>query len=187
MMATNALAPQVTGVTRLTDWIAQRLNPKWFPTAGRTFLESVQGNKQPITEQQFTPEELAALNELIVLKGGTSGDIQYDDYQLLGKAMRARGQLPINMYPSIMSLADPLGNVQTTLGRFSYTQAPDGSMQVQDTYDFNPPMVNGTTQEARTGEYGALGPYNLIRDYAGEKIPRGHGRNVQIKLAKQAK
>jgi len=184
MMATNALAPQVTGINHLVDWAMQKLPPQWFPTAGRTFLETVQGNRQPITEQQFTPEELKVLNELVKLKGKPNGTITYEDYRALDGARQAQGRRSANTLPSISSLFDPLGNVQTTVGRFSYVQMPDGTVQIQDNYDFNPPGVPGATQEARTGEYGALGPYQLIRDYASEKIPPGYGRSIRINLVK---
>ena len=90
----------------------------------------------------------------------------------------------MSVSPSLLSMGDPLGNIQTTLGRFKYARDANGNMQIVDTYDFNPPMVAGTTQEARTGDYGVFGPYGLIREYAGEKIPPGHGRKVNINLGK---
>lgn len=176
--------PQVTGINRLVDMVAQSLPPKWFPTSGRTFLETVQGNRSPITETNFTPEQLQALQKLIQLKGGDKGAIQYSDYSALGDSMREGGKTPISLTPSLASMFDPLGNLQTTLGRFNYSKSPQGNYVVDDNYDFNPPMVDGTTQEARTGEYGALGPYALVRDYAGEKVPTGTGRKVRVVVPK---
>lgn len=180
----NALAPQVTGVNRLVDWVAQKLNPKWFSTAGRTLLETVQGNKDPITESHFSPGELEVLRQLVALKGGDTGSIQYKDYIGLADQMRKQGSRPMSISPGLISMADPMGNIQTTLGRFRYARDADGNLRVIDTYDFNPPMVEGSAQEARTGDYGALGPYGLIRDYAGEKIPPGYGRKVNINLGR---
>jgi hypothetical protein len=78
-------------------------------------------------------------------------------------------------------MADPLGNIQTTLGRFTYQTDPKGNLQIIDRYDFNPPMQQDM-REARTGDYGAFGPYGMIREYAGEKIPPGKGRDVRINL-----
>jgi hypothetical protein len=180
---TNKLAPEVTGVNRLLDFIVQRLPADKFSTNARTLIETAQGNRDPITESHFSPDELAAIKELITLKGGDSGSIQYGDYHLLSKAMHARGQIPMSTSPSLMSMGDPLGNIQTTLGRFRYARDPKGNLIVQDTYDFNPPQ-EGAMQEQRTGDYGALGPYGLIRDYAGEKIPPGYGRPVNINLGR---
>jgi len=76
-----------------------------------------------------------------------------------------------------------VGNVQTTLGQFRYVRDPQGGLRVVDTYDFNP-LNPHLTQEARTGDYGGFGPYGLIREYAGEKVPPGKGRSVRINLGK---
>jgi hypothetical protein len=167
----------------LLDFIVQRLPAGKFSTNARTLIETAQGNRDPITEQHFSPEELAAIKELVMLKGGNAGDIQYQDYHTLAKVMRERGQIPASTSPSLFSMSDPLGNIQTTLGRFKYARDPKGNLIVQDTYDFNPPQ-EGAMQEQRTGDYGALGPYGLIRDYAGEKIPPGYGRPININLGR---
>ena len=179
--------PEMTGINRVTDFIAQRLPASSFPTSGRTFLETVQGKRDPLTEGNFSPEELAVMKEMIALKGGDAGDIQYGDYQALAKAMRARGQIPASTTPSLFSMSDPLGNVQTTLGRFKYGRDAKGNLVVRDTYDFNPPQDPNSMQEQRTSEYGAMGPYSLIREYAGEKIPPGRGREININLGKPVK
>jgi len=172
----NKLAPQVTGVNKLLDFVVQRLPADKFSTNARTLIETAQGNREPITEGNFSPEELATIRELIMLKGGNMGDIQYHDYRVLGKAMRQRGELPATVFPSLMSMMDPMGNIQTTLGRFKYARDANGNMVVQDSYDFNPP------EEAM--DYAAAGPYGVIRGYAGEKIPPGYGRQVKINLGK---
>ena len=179
--------PEMTGINRVTDFIAQRLPASSFPTSGRTLLETVQGKRDPITEGNFSPEELAVMKEMIALKGGDAGDIQYGDYQALAKVMRARGKIPASTTPSLFSMSDSLGNVQTTLGRFKYGRDDKGNLVVRDTYDFNPPQDPNSLQEQRTAEYGAMGPYSLIREYAGEKIPPGRGREININLGKPVK
>jgi len=182
-MAENKLAPQVTGINRLIDFGVQRLNPQRFPTSARTLIETAQGIKSPITETHFSPEEIEAIRQLIMLKGGDSGSIKYGDYALLGKEMQKQGKTPASLTPGLFSMGDPLGNIQTTLGRFRYARDANGNMQVVDIYDFNPPQENAS-QEVRTGDYGAFGPYGLIRDYAGEKIPPGTGRSVKLNLGR---
>lgn len=180
---TNKLVPEVTGINKLLDYVVQRLPANMFSTNARTLIETAQGNRNPITESHFSPEELATIKELIALKGGDAGNIQYADYHALSKAMQARGQIPMSTAPGLLSMGDPLGNIQTTLGRFKYARDAKGNLVVQDTYDFNPPQ-EGAMQEQRTGDYGAFGPYGLIRDYAGEKIPPGYGRPVNINLGR---
>lgn len=179
--------PEMTGINRVTDFIAQRLPASNFPTAGRTFLETVQGKRDPITEGNFSPQELAVMREMIASKGGDAGDIQYGDYRALAEVMRARGQIPASTNPSLFSMSDSLGNVQTTLGRFKYGRDAKGNLIVRDTYDFNPPQDPNSMQEQRTAEYGAMGPYRLIREYAGEKVPPGRGREININLGKPVK
>ncbi|NDF99148.1 MAG: hypothetical protein EB101_09530, partial [Chitinophagia bacterium] len=176
-------APEVTGMNRVVDFIAQKLNPEWFPTSGRTLLETAQGVKTPITEKNFKPEELDIIRQLIALKGSDNGSITYGDYLALAQKLNKDGPPPTSITPGLYSMGDPLGNVHTTLGRFSYRTDPKGNLQVVDKYDFNPPMLQDM-REARTGDYGAFGPYGMIREYAGEKIPPGTGRDVLINLGR---
>jgi len=176
-------APEVTGMNRVVDFIAQKLNPEWFPTSGRTLLETAQGVKTPITEKNFKSEELDIIRQLIALKGSDNGSITYGDYLALAQKLNKDGPPPTSITPGLYSMGDPLGNVHTTLGRFSYRTDPKGNLQVVDKYDFNPPMLQDM-REARTGDYGAFGPYGMIREYAGEKIPPGTGRDVLINLGR---
>jgi hypothetical protein len=82
-----------------------------------------------------------------------------------------KGTMPASITPGPFSMLDPIGNVQTTLGRFIYARDADDNLVVTDKYDFNPirPM---------SGAYGAL------RNYAAEKVPPGKGREVRINLGK---
>ena len=171
--------PEVTGVNRLVDWVAQRLPANKFPTSARTLLETVQGKRDPITESYFSPAELDVMRQLITQKGGNTGDVQYADYVKLQKQLQKQGGgLAMSITPSLLSMGDPIGNVQTTLGRFQYARDAKGNLVIQDTYDFNP--HEGVSQE----QYSEAGPYGLIRGYASEKIPPGSGRTVNINLGK---
>ena len=177
-MAENALLPKSTGANKLVDFVMQRLPADRFPTNARTLLETVQGNRDPISEGNFSPEELAALKELIMLKGGDKGNITYADYRLLADAMRNRGQIPASLSPHLFSMADPLGNLMTTLGQFNYARDANGNLVAKDIYDFNPPPQSAGELKGRN----TLNGYGFIREYAGEKIPPGYGRPVNIKL-----
>lgn len=154
---------------RLIDFLLQNFNAELFPTAAKTLIETVQGKKEPITEKNFSPEELVALKNLIALTNNR-GNVQYEDYlNLMKKEQQEKGTIPMSINPSTLSLFDPIGNVQTTLGRFTYTRDSKGNLIVVDKYDFNPiPSMSGA--------------YGAIRNYAGEKIPKGFGREVMINL-----
>lgn len=174
---------KLTGINKVIDFVAQRVDPqtKGLPTSARTLLETVQGGRSRITEANFSPEEIDVMRQLATLKGGDKGSINYADYVALAGEMNKQGKMPASMSPGLLSMADPMGNVQTTLGQFRYQRDPKGNLQITDTYDFNPPNPNAT-QEARTGDYGAFGVYGLIRDYAGERIPPGMGRDVRVNV-----
>ena len=177
----NKLAPKVTGVNKLIDFVAQRLPASMFPTNARTLLETAQGNRDPITENNFSPEELDVIRQLIINQKQESGSVQYPDYYDLVQRRRASGErgIPVSsIMPGLMSMGDAFGNVQTTLGQFRYARDANGNLIAQDMYDFNPP------QEGQAIDYAASGPYGLLRGYAGEKMPPGTGRPVKINLGR---
>lgn len=178
----NKLAPpSLTGANRLVDFVVQRVNPNWFPTAGRLFAQTAQGERKPITEADYTPEELAFIRRMIEIKGGTEGSIQYPDYTKTADVERSRtGSIPVTLAPGLSSLADPLGNVQTSLGRFRYYRDENGNLMVVDSYDFNPPSADAS--RLGVAEQSASGPYGMLRSYAGQKIPPGQGRSIRINL-----
>ena len=168
----NALAPKMTGVNRLIDWAAQKVNPTWFPTSARTLFETVQGNRDPITETNFSPAELDVMRQLIE-STGDRGHVQYADYiNFMKKQQQEKGTIPASMTPSMLSILDPIGNVQNTLGRFTYSRDSQGNLIVVDSYDFN---KQGPSTSSVIG---------AIRDYASEKIPPGSGRQVNINLGR---
>ncbi len=154
----------------ILDFLIQKLNPQLFPTSAKTFIETIQGNKEQITEKNFTPEELVAIKNLIEITQNR-GDVQYSDYlDFMKKQQKEKGTIPASIRPSILSMLDPIGNVQSTLGRFTYSRDPQGNLVVIDNYDFN-------KQKPSTDAI-----YGAIRNYAGEKIPTGSGRGVRINL-----
>jgi hypothetical protein len=167
----NKKDTELTGASSLVDFLLQKLRPDLFPTAAKTLIETAQGNKEPITEKNFTPEELKILQKLIE-STNEKGNVQYPDYyQLMKKQQKEKGTIPASFMPSITSMLDPIGNIQTTLGRFTYSRDADGNLIIVDKYDFNKPSNLG-------------GMYGLLRNYAGEKIPTGSGRDVKINLGK---
>lgn len=157
-------------LARAVGAVVDNLNPAWFPTAGRTFVSSMQGVRSPITERSFTPEELTAMQRLVALRGGESGSIHYSDYDTA---------YPENPGNALSALRSPEGNVRTTLGQFTYRYDPQrGGYEIRDAYDFN--RVKGGAEQ--TAEAMSLSPYALARYYGGEMLPEGTGREVRIAL-----
>ena len=175
----NALADGGSMADPLISWILKKLPANSFPTAGRTFLETIQGNKDEITEKNFTPEELLYLRNLID-STAERGNVQYFDYGNLARSkMKEGAPRPMSTTPSLFSLGDAGGNVQTTLGRFNYTTDANGNLIVQDQYNFNPMSQNQGYAAAMTG------PFGVIHNYAERAIPSGAGRNVSINLGRK--
>lgn len=164
---------KLSPLNQLLDAIAQNLPAEAFPTAGRVLLETAQGKKKKITESDFTADELAAMRRLIK-STGDKGYVTYRDYADIADKENS------SAVPSVLSIFDPLGNVQTTLGRFKYSRDKDGNVVATDAYDFNPVETGGEVNAAWR-----LSPYGIIRQYAGEKIPPGEGRDVQINLGRE--
>lgn len=161
------------------DAVVPHLNPEWFPTSGRTLVSTLQGNRNPIDASNFSNEELDVMRDMLRHQGKDSGSVQYKDYAEYGARQRAAGGMPMSVAPSLLSAADPMGNVQTTLGRFNYSKTPDGRHVITDTYDFNP-VEPGAAEVMDAAS--VFSPYLAIRRYAGDRIPPGSGRPVNIDL-----
>ena len=93
------------------------------PASTRTFVSTLAGNRDPITEKNFTNAELLAMQDVVnqsQKRGGKSG--QYKDYD----------KFIYSYKPEYDTQAD-LHNV---LGRFNYTTSPNKTV-ITDKYDFN--------------------------------------------------
>jgi hypothetical protein len=161
-------------ILRMMDDYIRRMNPADYSTAGRVFLSTMQGVRSPITEQQFSPEELSAMQGLVSRKGGVSGAINYRDYDRVAGDQEIMGT---------GSMSSPLGNVRSTLGQFRYQYDPaTGRYQIQDAYDFNDNENTSADMESRAESHAADPKYYLARWYAGETVPPGTGRDVRVTL-----
>lgn len=181
----------------LYDMLADRDK---LSAAHKIYLDTFARNRRdPITEKDFNPAELAELQNLIVQKekisgGKGKGFIKYADYEELPggdqrKAARANyvgGGLP------------PRPSLSTSLGQFNYEFDPKtGKYKVIDEYDFNPQQI---THEGRKvdvplehyGDYAGGGnnklgiAYGLARLYGGRMMPPGTGRKVDLAVPKKA-
>jgi hypothetical protein len=139
-----------------------------LPTPARLYLESIVGGKRgPITEQDFTPEELGAIRRMVDQQKESQGGIDYGAYQ-------DRDQ------PGLSSLGSPAGRVANSLGQFTYQRDPEGTT-VSDNYDFNPmyseqpALIKALSMLSTLGWSGA--------HMLGESVlPPGSGRPVSIRF-----
>jgi hypothetical protein len=165
--------PLVAGAIKAGGLLSNIL-PQGFSTPVRVLDETLSGNKNAITEKDLTPEQLKFLKDIVDFKGGDKGSITYQDYlEYYAKNKDKRG---INVAPGLFSLFDPYGQMQTTLGQFTFFKDPKKGLQIKDFYDFNNLQSQAGAMET------AMGPYGAIREYAGRQIPEGSGRIVNINL-----
>ena len=134
---------------------------KFLPASVRTFVDTVSGERAPITEKDFSPEELQQVRDAInnsrqrqmpqiekaqdLLKTQTDPRVQaglkkmmkvdqtagYQDYGSGERGKRVENDF--NLGSS--------GAMRNTLGRFSYEKTPDGRLIAKDTYDFKDDLV----------------------------------------------
>lgn len=110
--------------------------------------------------------------------------IQYKDYNINQQAARR-----------VSNNQTTKEQLATLLGQFNFMVDPKtGSLQIKDTYDFNPPTSAFTGQPSTVKntmgaesiplglDMGGSGIYGILRDYAGVKVPPGKGREIFINL-----
>ena len=142
-----------------------------LPTPAKLYWDSIVGGKKdPITESDFSPEELSAMRQMIERQKKAQGGITYADYATSDQ-------------PGLSSLLSPAGRVANSLGQFTYQNDPEGT-SIADNYDFNPMFKDLPLSEQVMNFLGTFGWSGLHR--AGEDIlPPGKGRNVKIRLPKR--
>jgi len=139
-----------------------------LPTPAKLYLQALSGNKEPITEADFSPAELEAIQSLIA-GSQRQGAVQYPDYG--------------SDQPGMMGMFNPKGRIANSLGQFNYQQTPDGTL-VTDKYDFNPTYKEDSSLINVLNALGTAGfsPMHLLGEYL---VPPGSGREVKIKLPKR--
>ena len=122
---------------------------KKVPAQIRTFADTLMGDNTPITEKNFTPEELQQIKSSIansrarqvgknfIKEEGKPLRQNYDQtvgYQDYGSGERGkRVENDFNLGGS--------GAIRNTLGKFAYEKTPDGRLIAKDSYDFKNDLV----------------------------------------------
>jgi hypothetical protein len=193
----------------LKSLIQQKYAPLTEPlTQYKDYLTKLVANKD--AKNFYSPDQLAqAKQDLKTVDSFLAGSITPEFIQLanLGRGsmvntqnlMREAGvdRKQFDVYPNIQYKNYPggynegfsisAGNVnaseaiKTLLGRFNFGVDKKGNFTVNEAYDFNAPEP-GVGAESRHEAALAMGPYQLLREYAGEKMPPGQGRPVQISV-----
>jgi len=167
---------------------------KFLPASVRTFVDTVSGERAPITEKDFSPEELQQVRDAIknsrqrqmpqiekardLLKTQTDPRVQaglkkmmkvdqtagYQDYGSGERGKRVENDF--NLGSS--------GAMRNTLGRFSYEKTPDGRLIAKDTYDFKDDLVKEAGVRP-TSDYEKMGTLGKISTLAADTVIPGRG------------
>ena len=136
------------------------------PAQVRTFAETLMGKRAPITEKNFTEEELQQARDAVkrsrlrsaqavyhdpTATNGDSGATKYEDYGGL-KAKQARKDLDVSKESAM----------RNTLGRFRYEKTPEGRLVAKDTYDFDDDLVGVAPGIRKTAEYEKMNPLEKV-------------------------
>ena len=121
-----------------------------YPVQVRTFMETIKGKKDKITEKDFNQAELDEIKQAIM-------SAEYRDKKSVPKkgiktqpTARKLGEGSVDYKDYTTDRADTAiadfnfgksGAVRNTLGRFNYKKTPDGRLVATDTYDFKDDLV----------------------------------------------
>jgi hypothetical protein len=110
-----------------------------YPVQVRTFMETIKGKKDKITEKDFNQAELDEIKQAIM-------SAEYRDKKRVPKkGIKTQGSVDYKDYTTNRAMGDfnvgKSGAIRNTLGKFDYVKTPDGRLIAKDTYDFKDDLV----------------------------------------------
>ena len=151
---------------------------KIVPAQVRTFVETVGGKRDPITEKDFTEDELKQARDAVVKSRERQtgkrfikkeGDklarqhydqtVGYDDYGPKGKGGWRQDY-------NVGSEAA----MRNTLGRFKYEKTPEGNLVATDNYDFKNDLSKEVPGIPRTKDYEGLSTLEKVGKLAADSL-----------------
>ena len=150
---------------------------KIVPAQVRTFVSTLAGNKNPITEKDFTEDELKQARDAVTKsrerqtgkrfikeEGDKLARQHYDetvDYKDYGEG-KDRIANDFNMGSGAA--------MRNTLGRFKYEKTPEGRLVAIDTYDFKNDLANKIPGIPRTKDYEGLSTLEKVGKLAADSF-----------------
>lgn len=124
----------LSGVLKNAGLLGQSVYRSAVPVNARILLESISNSKKPITEDDFTPEELEVIRQMHTKN--PSGAQAYFDYPT-EEARRGAGFIFDSWVDAATkSYKDPAYRMMSTLGGYTTTE-DDNNIYANDTYKFD--------------------------------------------------
>ena len=163
----------------------------FVPAQARTFVETLAGDETPITEKNFSSDELAMMRDAIMRsrrdRTATNERLHYEAMQNAPsdkerRELRMRGAskeldqtVGYQHYPnsptSLASDFDPRDSaaIRNTLGRFAYEKTPEGNLVATDLYKFRDDLSGKTRPSADYADMGTAEKlWTLAKDSFGD-------------------
>jgi hypothetical protein len=148
---------------------------RMVPAQVRTFASTLTGNRDPITEKDFTQDELKQARDAVVKsrerqtgkrfikeEGDKLARQHYDetvDYKDYGEGKdRVLNDFNVGSGAAM----------RNTLGRFRYEKTPEGRLIATDTYDFKNDLANKIPGIPRTKDYEGLSTLEKVGKLAAD-------------------
>ena len=154
-----------------------------LPAQVRTFAETVAGNRDPITEKNFSKKETQQMRDAIARsrerqskivefensrgrKGYYDETVDYKDYgaDKLRQMDSKRDYSPL-----------PSDAARNTLGRFKYEKTPEGRLVATDSYDFKDDLVDKNPNIPRSKDYEKLSTFEKLGKLAKDTMASDKG------------
>ena len=154
-----------------------------LPAQVRTFVDTLAGKRDPITEKNFSKNELQQMRDAIARSRARQAgyvehqkskgrDAYYDetvDYKDYGDN-RKRQQHTARDYSPL-----PADAARNTLGRFRYEKTPEGRLIATDSYDFKDDLVDKNPNIPRSKDYEKLSTLGKIGKLAADTVASDKG------------
>jgi hypothetical protein len=136
---------------------------KIVPAQVRTFAETVMGKRDPITEKDFTADELKQARDAITKSRDRQTGKRFIKEE--GDKLARQHYDPTVDYKDYGEGKDRVINdfnvgsgaaMRNTLGRFKYEKTPEGRLVATDTYDFKNDLADKIPGIPRTKDYEGL-------------------------------
>lgn len=165
-----------------------------LPAQVRTFVETLRGKRDPITEKDFSPDELQQMRDAIArsrerqekatyigdpqkpgkfVKAADIGKMVYDETVDYGDYRKDKTKNRAEAYRDFSVL--PGDAARNTLGRFRYQKTPEGRLVALDSYDFKDDLAAALPDIPRSKDYESLTTAEKLQKLAMDTLDKKKG------------